>query len=144
MKTTAPEALLPHAQPMVLLDEVMPSDPGTAMASLAIRADDRFADAKNGIPAHVAIEWMAQVCGIYAGQEAEANGIPVRLGLLLGTRRFRALQPWFKTGERLTVKAVLVLQEAGIGIFDCTVYDDKGMARAVAQLTTYQPPKGEK
>jgi predicted hotdog family 3-hydroxylacyl-ACP dehydratase len=141
MKGTA--ALLPHAPPIVLLDEVVPSGPDMAVARLTVRADDRFAVGAKGVPAHIAIEWMAQACGIFAGQQAVAAGKPVRFGLLLGTRRFHALRPWFEVGEALTVRAVLYLQEAEMGVFDCVVQDAGGVSRASAQLTTYQPPEAD-
>lgn len=139
----SPFELLPHASPMVLLDEVVPSSPDMAVARRTVRADDRFAVGARGVPAHIAIEWMAQACGIFAGQQAIAAGRPVRFGLLLGTRRFHALRPWFEVGEALTVRAVLVLQEAGMGVFDCAVHDAGGVRRASAQLTTFQPPEGD-
>ena len=143
MTQPTPAALLPHAPPMVLLDTVLPTGPNAVSARLTVRAEDRFARAGHGVPAHVALEWMAQVCGVFAGRLAMAEGRPIRLGLLLGTRRFRAARPWFAVGEHLTVKAELVLQEAGMGVFDCTVHDADGAWRAAAQLTTYQPPEGD-
>jgi predicted hotdog family 3-hydroxylacyl-ACP dehydratase len=139
----SPLELLPHASPMMLLDEVVPSGPDRAVARRTVGADDRFAVGGRGVPAHIAIEWMAQACGIFAGRQAIAAGRPVRFGLLLGTRRFHALRPWFEVGEALTVRAVLVLQEAGMGVFDCAVDDAGGVRRASAQLTTFQPPEGE-
>lgn len=138
-----PAALLPHEAPMVLLDEVLSAGQEGAVAALTIQADDRFVRAGLGVPAHVALEWMAQTCGVFAGHEAVTARTPVRQGLLLGTRRFQAARAWFMPGERLTVHAALVLREAGMGVFDCTVYDAAGIACAVAQLTTYQPPVEE-
>lgn len=135
----SPADLLPHAAPMVLLDEVLDAGPKGATAMLRIRSDSRFARPGLGVPAYVAIEWMAQTCGIFAGHEASAAGEPIRLGMLLGTRRFQAARPWFAFGETLVVKAVLVLREAGMGVFDCLVHDSTGSERAAAQLTTYQP-----
>ncbi len=135
-----PAGLLPHAAPMVLLDTVLRADAAGAEAALTVRASDRFARPGRGVPAHIAIEWMAQTCGAFAGAEAAARNEPVRLGFLLGTRRFLATRPWFAPGEHLTVEATLVLREAGMGVFDCTVRDAAGDIRATAQLTTYQPP----
>ena len=135
-----PAALLPHATPMVLLDTIRRADATGAAATLTVRGSDRFTRPGYGVPAHVAIEWMAQTCGIFAGAEAASRNEPVRLGLLLGTRRFLAKRPWFVPGEHLTVEVTLVLREAGMGVFDCTVRDVAGDIRAAAQLTTFQPP----
>ena len=136
-----PADMLPHAAPMVLLDEVVRADAAGAATALTIRSDDRFFRPGQGVPAHVAIEWMAQTCGVFAGQDA-SPGAPVEIGFLLGTRRFQASRPWFVEGEKLLVQADLVLRDDGMGVFDCTVRDAEGAARATAQLTTYQPSNG--
>lgn len=135
-----PADMLPHAAPMVLLDEVIRADAAGAATALTIRPDDRFFRPGHGVPAHVAIEWMAQTCGVFAGQDT-SHGTPVEIGFLLGTRRFQASRPWFVEGERLMVQADLVLRDDGMGVFDCTVRDAEDAVRATAQLTTYQPPK---
>jgi predicted hotdog family 3-hydroxylacyl-ACP dehydratase len=136
-----PAGMLPHEAPMVLVDEVVRADAAGAAAVLTVRTDDRFFRPGFGVPAHVAIEWMAQTCGLFAGQDMPP-GRAVEIGFLLGTRRFQAAQPWFVEGERLTVQAELVLRDDGMGVFDCTVCDAEGRIRASAQLTTYQPPHG--
>ena len=140
MSSPNPADLLPHAQPMVLLDEVLRVDATGASAVLTIRAADRFFRPGLGIPAHVAIEWMAQTCGVFGGQDAKP-GSPPPIGFLLGTRRFLATRSWFSDGERLDVRADLVLRDGGMGVFDCTVRDTGGALLASAQLTTFQPPE---
>jgi len=134
-----PADVLPHAAPMVLLDEVIRADAVGVTAALTIRANDRFFRPGQGVSAHVAIEWMAQTCGVFAGQDV-SPGASVEIGFLLGTRRFQANRPWFVEGETLVVQAELVLRDDGMGVFDCTVRDAQGATRATAQLTTYQPP----
>ena len=137
--TLPPAHFLPHEAPMVLLDEVVRADAAGAATALTIRADDRFFRPGQGVPAHVAIEWMAQTCGVFAGHDVQP-GVAIEIGFLLGTRRFQAARPWFIEGETLLVQADLVLRDDGMGVFDCTVRDAKGAVRATAQLTTYQPP----
>jgi predicted hotdog family 3-hydroxylacyl-ACP dehydratase len=134
------EDLLPHARPMILIDEVVGRVDGRFVTALTVRAGAPFVEAGRGAPAHVAIEWMAQTCGANAGVEALESGGPVRLGLLLGTRDFRCSIPWFAVGERLKVSVAPVFRDAEIGSFDCVV--TRAGAReelAHAQLTVYQP-----
>ena len=138
---TRPSDLLPHTDPSILLDEVLDVGAEGAVAALTIGPDTRYARPGRGVPAHVAIEWMAQTCGLYAGHDAVSARKPVRLGMLLGTRRFLATEAWFSTGERLIVTAKLALQVDGMGVFDCTVCDETGAERATARLTTYQVPE---
>ena len=134
------DELLPHARPMILIDEVVGRVDGAFVTALTVRAGAPFVEPGRGAPAHVAIEWMAQTCGACVGAEAKESGAPVRLGLLLGTRDFRCTIPWFAEGERLEVSVVPVFRDEGMGSFDCVVARaGTGEALATAQLTVFQP-----
>lgn len=130
--------LLPHAAPMLLLDEALSYDAEHARAAVVIRPDHPFAEPP-GVPAHVGIELMAQACGVWAGGEAQRSDAPVRLGYLLGTRRYRAERPFFLIGERLEVTARLTFRDGGMGVFDCRIEDAGGSTAAEAQLSVFQP-----
>jgi predicted hotdog family 3-hydroxylacyl-ACP dehydratase len=130
--------LLPHGPPMVLLDEVLSSDDTSLAAGLTIRLDTRFCQPERGVPAHIGIEWMAQACGAFAGMEARRMAEPVRLGFLLGTRRYHATRSWFAPGEHLVVEVRVVLRELGMAVFDCRIAGAEGTL-ATAQLTLYRP-----
>ena len=67
-----------------------------------------------------------------------ARGEPVRVGFLLGTRRYLASRPWFAEGETLEVTARLVLRDGPMAVFDCRISAGGG-ALASAHLTLYQP-----
>ena len=134
------EDLLPHARPMILLDEVTGIGQGTLSAALTIRPGVPFFEAGRGVAAHVAIEWMAQTCGAYVGVTALEAGQPIRLGFLLGTRDFQATAPWFLEGERLNVTVTLAYMDAEMGAFDCVVTRAPGGDQvAKARLTLYRP-----
>ena len=134
------EDLLPHARPMILLDEVTNVGEGTLSAALTIRPGVLFFEAGRGVAAHVAIEWMAQTCGAYIGVAALEAGQPIRLGLLLGTRDFQATVPWFLEGERLNVTVTLAYMDGEMGAFDCVVTSvTSGDEVAKACLTVYRP-----
>ncbi|HEV2676111.1 MAG TPA: hypothetical protein VGV37_16425 [Aliidongia sp.] len=130
--------LLPHGPPMVLLDGVVADTTTSLTTSVMLGAGSQFVVDGEGVPAHVGIEYMAQTCGAFAGLEARRSGRPVRLGFLLGTRRYRALVPWLRIGWRLTVTADLVFREGPMGVFDCRIGHDETEI-AAAQITVYQP-----
>ena len=132
------EDLLPHGRPMLLLDEALSCDSEGACAAVIIRPDHLFARPE-GVPAHVGIEFMAQTCGLWAGGFAKRQGGAVRLGFLLGSRRYKAARPFFPFGERLEVTARLVFLDQGMGVFDCRIADGAGEVLAEAQLSVYQP-----
>ncbi|MGE5540457.1 MAG: 3-hydroxylacyl-ACP dehydratase [Gemmatimonas sp.] len=131
-------ALLPHAPPMVLLDSVVGWDTDRVAVTVAIRPGIPFFVAGRGVPAHVGIEYMAQACGAFAGIEALEIGAPVRIGYLLGTRRYRANVDWFPEGVTLTVTAVQIFRDSAMGVFECAIADGE-RELATAQLNVYQP-----
>ncbi|HEY1723650.1 MAG TPA: hypothetical protein VGG27_20570 [Magnetospirillaceae bacterium] len=139
----SPNDLLLHRPPALLLDAFIGSDGDSITMAVVVRADDPFFREGLGIPAHIAIEWMAQTAGAFAGLDAKKAGEAVRIGFLLGTRNFRANRPWFAKGERLTVTAKLIFREEGMAVFECRVDAADGTEAAAARLTVYQPGDGE-
>jgi predicted hotdog family 3-hydroxylacyl-ACP dehydratase len=134
------EELLPHARPMILLDEVTDVGEGTLSAALTVRPGRPFFEAGRGVAAHVAIEWMAQTCGAYVGVAALEAGQPIRMGWLLGTRNFQATVPWFREGERLNITVTPAFLDSQMGAFDCIVTRaGNGDEVAKARLTLYHP-----
>ena len=129
---------LPHTQPMVLLDHLLAWDEESVTAEVTVHRHTPFAHAVHGVPAHVALEWMAQACAAYAGLRAHADNRPVRIGFLLGTRDFIADLPWFAIGDTVHVSAHRVYLEGGMAVFDCSVRVN-GVPRARAKINVYQP-----
>jgi predicted hotdog family 3-hydroxylacyl-ACP dehydratase len=133
--------LLPHEPPMILLDEVLSSEETSLAAALTIRENSLFVEA-GGVPAHIGVENMAQTCGAYAGVKTLDCGEPVRLGFLLGTRRYEARVPWFRIGDYLVVSVSEMYRDEHMGAFDCRI-DRRGEMVATAQLNVYQPEDPE-
>lgn len=123
---------------MVLIDRLVAADEESVTVEVLIRPDSLFCRA-DGVGAWVGIEYMAQAIGAYAGYKARLRGEPVRLGYLLGTRRYDAYCPCFAVGTLLRIHAKRVLQsENGLGSFDCRI-DGNGVLLASASITVYQP-----
>ncbi len=131
------EQVLPHARPMILLDEIEAFDGDRLDASVEIRRESRFIRSQ-GMPAHVVIEYMAQACSAFSGVEGLEAGQPPRVGFLLGTRAFRAERSWIEVGERLAISVSLVFRDEDMGVFDCRAAAGSDEI-AFAQLTVYQP-----
>jgi predicted hotdog family 3-hydroxylacyl-ACP dehydratase len=129
--------LLPHQPPMLLLDEVLGWNAERIVAGLTVRPDSLFLD-DQGLPAHIAIEWMAQACGAWVGVQALEAGQPVRIGFLLGTRDFKSRISWYQLGNRVTVTASVVFNDGQMAVFDCTVAHDTEVC-ATARLNVFQP-----
>src|SRR5688572_26717078 len=90
-------SLVPHARPMVLLDRVICADEESLSAEVSIRSDSLFCTAE-GVGAWVGLEYMAQAVAAYAGYVAHLRGEAVKIGFLLGTRRYDCNRPFFSVG----------------------------------------------
>ena len=131
-------SLVPHAGPMVLLDRVVSADADNLLAEVRIRTDSLFCNA-DGVGVWVGIEYMAQAIAAWAGCIARSRGEPVKLGFLLGTRRYECSRPIFVIGSLLQVHVRRVFQdESGLGSFDCYIDDEQGRV-ATATVTVFQP-----
>jgi|SRR5450830_853465 len=132
--------LVPHAAPMLLLDRVLRVDAETLCAEVAIRPDSLFYG-ERGIGAWVGIEYMAQAIAAYAGYHAQQRGEPVKIGFLLGARRYECSRPWFVAGDCLQVEVQQLLQaENGLGSFSCTIRESNTQQQlAQATVSVFQP-----
>jgi predicted hotdog family 3-hydroxylacyl-ACP dehydratase len=135
-----PANTLPHGPSMVLLDEVLAHDHEQVRCALTIRADSPFlVAAEQGVPGWVGVEYMAQSVGVWAGIQRLQAGLPVCIGLLLGTRRYDCSRAHFAIGTRLIVEATLLVRDGdGVGVFACTLGDGE-QVWARADIKAFQP-----
>jgi len=133
--------LVPHSGPMVLLDRVISADENSLCAEVTIRADSLFCQAE-GVGGWVGMEYMAQAIAAYVGYRAQLRGEPIKMGFLLGARRYECSRPVFALGSVLRVYVLRVWQsENGLGSFECRIDNEDG-SLATADLTVYQPADG--
>lgn len=131
------DELIPHSGCMVLLDRIVAHDHQSLTAELVVRDDGLFGD-HEAVPAWVGIEYMAQTIAAYVGVRAREANDPIRLGFLLGTRRYLTNVGIFKVGAVLTIQADKIYQDEGLGVFDCRIH---GLdVEVTAKLNVYQPP----
>lgn len=130
--------LVPHAGAMCLLDRVLSAEGERLSAEVVVPADGLFSQ-DEGVGAWVGIEYMAQAVAAWAGWQARQQGEPPRIGLLLGTRRYRCGVARFAAGQRLQVDIERGYQaDNGLGQFDCRIHAG-GAELASAQLTVFGP-----
>lgn len=131
-------SLVPHAGKMVLLDHVVAADKESLSATVTIRPDSLFYKDK-GVGAWVGIEYMAQTVAAYAGYVALQHGEPVKVGFVIGTRRYECAQHMFALGSVLQIQIRCIMQaDNGLGAFECTIHEgDKLLASAT--LNAFQP-----
>jgi predicted hotdog family 3-hydroxylacyl-ACP dehydratase len=145
-------SLVPHSASMLLLDRVVAADADSLQAEVGITEQTLFADA-NGVGSWIGVEYMAQAVAAFAGLAAYNAGAganaaaaagaplnPVKIGFLLGSRRYTASRGHFALGSTLQIHVLKLLQaENGLGSFDCFIADGEERI-ASATLTVFQPP----
>ena len=132
------EELLPHSRSMILLDEPLDAGDDWALAGVRVAEDSLFYDPQlKGVPAWVGLEYMAQTVALYSGVQARRAGQPVKLGLLLGTRRYEADAASFALGSYLTVRATREWDDGQMAVFDCSVRTESSLASA--RINVYLP-----
>ena len=127
--------LIPHTGDMVLLDRIIDYDDQGLTAELVVRGDGLLGDDKT-VPAWAGIEYMAQTIAAYAGVKARQANEPIRLGFLLGTRRYNSNVAAFKVGATLTIRVKKIMQDDDLGVFDCRILGERGCS-----ATMLSPPE---
>lgn len=136
------ESVVPHTGTMVLLDQIEHWDETGLQASVTIRTDAPFVDA-NGMPAWVGIELMAQTIAAFGGCCARRASQPVKIGFLVGSRRYIANQAYFPIGAQLQVNVKEIISgEQGLSVFECTL-QGPGDISASANINVFQPEDPE-
>ena len=137
------DALVPHARPALLLDRVVEARGDVVVTETLIREDNPYClDGRVG--AWIGIELIAQSIAAMAGLEAVAAGRPVRIGFLLGTRRYRSNVPWFALGDLLRVEVSREFQtDDGLGAARGRIVASDGRVLGEGLLTVYQPARPE-
>ncbi|MEO7478332.1 MAG: hypothetical protein ABIT64_03760 [Lysobacteraceae bacterium] len=131
--------VVPHRGRMLLLDRLLASDADAVVVSAIVAADNLFAD-DHGVPAWIGIEYMAQAIAAWAGCRALERNEPIRIGFLLGTRRYHCEPQHFAIGARLRIEARRELfGDNGMGMFSCRILEgETELARA--QVAVFEPP----
>lgn len=130
--------LVPHQGSMCLLDRMLAVDDERLSAEIVVPAQGLF-NHEEGVGAWVGIEYMAQAVAAWAGWQARLRGEAPRIGLLLGTRRYRSSVPRFTVGQILRIDIERGYQaDNGLGQFECRITSD-GQELARAQLTVFGP-----
>ncbi|HSC81651.1 MAG TPA: hotdog family protein [Chitinolyticbacter sp.] len=138
-------SVVPHTGAMVLLDQVDYWDEEQLQASVTIRPDAPFVEAQ-GMPAWIGIELMAQSIAALAGCRARRAQQPVRIGFLVGSRRYSASCANFPLAAQLQVQVKeIVTGDLGLSVFECRLQGTGAHSdiSASANINVFQPEDPE-
>lgn len=135
--------ILPHEPPMVLLSGYDPDsfDETGISAFVEITPDNPFFDhERQGVPATVATEFLAQTIGCFAGFRNWKNGRKPALGFFLGSRKFFLTADFLPVGTRYRTHCSVIFYEGELFAFQ-TEMEDAATGALVAEgiLNVYQP-----
>lgn len=140
------EYYLPHAAPMVLVEQVLWVSEEEACCQVRVSTDSvlaPFLNPQGDLPAWFGLEIIAQTIGVWSGWHGrELTESPPRAGMLLGGRGYRCQHSSFPAGSLLEVCIALLMRDEKIGSFDGVIRVD-GAILATGRLNTYQPDEHE-
>ncbi len=131
--------LLMHRPPMRLLDRAISISEHEAVAELTVREDIPFIAPGRGLPAYAGLELMAQSIGLIDGFKCYCEGLPPKIGFLLGCRRYTTACDTFAIGSRLIVTVQMVFNGGEMYSFECRIADPEGRELAKASLNVFAP-----
>lgn len=136
------DEVVSHRKPMSLLDTIEDYSEHELEARAAITADNAFLT-DGYVPAWVGIEYMAQAVAAWAGVGALQRQEGIKVGFLVGTRRYRVNRPGFPVGAVLGIHVrQLLMAENGLGAFECRIVGEDGEGHGIeasASLNVFQP-----
>ncbi|NVJ65240.1 MAG: 3-hydroxylacyl-ACP dehydratase [Gammaproteobacteria bacterium] len=132
------EPYSPLSRSMCLLDNIEAIDGSSFCASVILNESSSFAES-TGVPGWLGIEYMAQTIAAFAGVKADAKQEPVKIGFLLGSRKYQSDISEFPFNKKIYVQVKELMQdESGLGVFECQIsIDDEVVAQA--RLNVFQP-----
>jgi predicted hotdog family 3-hydroxylacyl-ACP dehydratase len=130
---------LPHGPGMLLLDRLTGYDAESVTCEVTIRPAAMFCDGARGVPSYVGIEYMAQALGAFTGIARLQKGRKVQVELMLGTRAYDCVRPWFAPGLTLTVHVALLYWDPdGMCAFACELRDG-AQVLARSEMKGFEP-----
>lgn len=134
--------LLPHSGTMILIGDPAHSGDGWAESSVRIGEDSMFYKTGAGVPSWVGAEYMAQTIALYAGIGARECGDDIKIGLLIGSRRYNTVTNYFTLGKMLRIRVNEVWEDEQMAVFDCSIDAEERLAEA--QLNVFRPVDPER
>ena len=133
------DELIAHRSPMRFLDRMIAVSDTEAVAETVVRPDNPLFISGRGLPAYAGIEMMAQAIAAIDGMKRKMDGLPPKIGFLLGCRRYKVRCANFEEDMRLNITAKMVFSDSAMFVFECRIDGDGGTQLAEANMSVYAP-----
>jgi predicted hotdog family 3-hydroxylacyl-ACP dehydratase len=125
------EDLLYHRDPMIFIDRVLEANKTELLAEVRIERGKPFFEEDIGVPAWVGLEYMAQSIAALSGLNARSADEDVKLGLLIGCRKYASDVAVFPDGANLKIRvSELDVMDKSLGAYDCSIGNPQVIATA--------------
>ena len=124
---------------MRLLDRMIEVSDSAAIAETVVSAVSPLFVPGRGMPAYTGLEMMAQAIAAIDGMKRKMDGLPPKIGFLLGCRRYSVRCADFEEGKRLKIVVKMVFSDGEMFAFECRIDDEDGGALAKANMSVYAP-----
>ena len=121
--------LIPHTEPMILIDRLVAWSPGRATCGLQVRAGAPFVEG-DALETAFTLEHMAQSVAVCLGYEAYRGGRQTRTGMIVSCRGFEIHEPRVAVGVELTIEASRLRSNDSTSHFECVVRTELASASA--------------
>lgn len=134
--------LIPHREPMLLLNSVVELRHNFSHAEIIISDRSSFYIKGKGVPSWIGIEYMGQTAALIAGHQLREGRVTPHVGLLLGSRHYQAFTPWFCSGAVLRVTCTeIAVVGTQLATFQCEIRKQNDHCLvAAAKLSVYRKP----
>ncbi len=134
--------LIPHRQPMLLLNRIVSVTHNSAQAEIGITPHASFFTHNKGVPSWIGIEYMGQTAALIAGVLLEEGAVEPHIGLLLGTRKYSTNTAYFPPSSTLIVHCEEAASVGGnLASFKCTIFNQATNTEyASANLSVFRKP----
>lgn len=133
------DELIAHRPPMRFIDRVVAVSDTESIAEAHVGSGNPLFITGCGVPAYAGIEMMAQTIAAIDGMKRKRDGLPPRIGFLLGSRRYWVGCEDFAEGACLRVTANMVFSDGAMHVFECRIDDENGKMLANAALNVFVP-----
>lgn len=136
------DELVRHRGDISLLDRILGYGDNWLEARAVVTRTNLFLE-HGEVPAWIGIEYMAQAVAAWAGTRARIEGRHVKVGFLLGSRRYESSVAGFPEGCTMRIRVEQEMTgDNGLGVFNCRISGraPRGESFEVqTRLNVYQP-----
>lgn len=143
MQTYPIERLLPHRNPMILIDGYIPehTTDESIETYVEITPGSPFYEPRlSGVPGVFALEYIAQTLACLIGLRALESGKTPSIGYVIGARRLGPVPVAFLKGCRYFLRGTIDFSDGAFASFSCSMHDDTGAKLLDGTISCYRPP----